>query len=68
MYVLKVTVGDVYGLNFLGCCLCLFKNSRSGVLYFVSASLFLSLILVCQHGISSALNVWDLMVMLFSEE
>ena len=65
IYVLKVTVIDVCGLNYHGCCLCLFKNCRLGVLLFVSVSLFLSLILACQHGVLSALNIWDLIVMLF---
>jgi len=68
IYVLKVTVSDVCVLNFVGCCLCHFKNGRSGVLLFVSVSLFLSLILVCQHGVWNALNIRVLLGMLFSEE
>ena len=48
---LKVTVTDVCGLNLVGCCLCLFKNGRSGVLLFVNVSHYLSHILVSQHGV-----------------
>jgi hypothetical protein len=42
----KVTVSDVCGLNFVGYCLCLFKNGGSGILLFVSVSLSWFLILM----------------------
>jgi len=51
LYALKVTVSDVFGLHFIGCCLCLFKNDTSVFLLCVSVSLFLSHYLVCQHGV-----------------
>jgi len=36
--------------------------------YLSVSHFFLSIILVCQHGIQSALNVWALIAMFFSEE
>ena len=38
------------------------------ILLFVSVSIFFSLIFEGQHGLRSALNVWALIAMLFSEE
>jgi len=40
IYVLKFIVSDVCGLNLFVCCLCLFKNGRSGDLLFVCVSHF----------------------------
>ena len=49
LYALTITISDVFGLNLIGCCLCLFKNDRSRVLLFVIVSLFLSLMLFEVH-------------------
>jgi hypothetical protein len=65
--VLKVTVSDVCVLNLVGCCLCLFRMV-SQALHYLSVSHFFPIILVCQHGVLSELNIWNLIVMLFCEE
>ena len=62
-------VGYDCALSFVGCCLCHFKNSMLGQVSVISWCLnFLSLILLCRHGVQSALIIWALIAMLFSEE
>ena len=62
-------VGDDCALSFVWCHLCHFKNGMLGQGSVICQCLtFLSLILVCQHGVRSALNIWGLIVMLFNEE
>jgi hypothetical protein len=62
-------VGNNCGLFYVGSCLCYFKNCLLGrgsvICHLIN---FLSLILVWQHGIRSELNIWALILMLFSEE
>jgi len=62
-------VGDVSGLSLVGSCLCQFKISTLGyVCHALSMSYFLYLPLWCQHDVWSALNIWAVIVILFSEE
>jgi hypothetical protein len=68
--VFQVTIGDVFGLSLVGCNFCSFKSGRLGqeARYLSVSYFFWPLILACQHGISSALNIWVLITLLFCKE
>ena len=56
-------------MSFIGCHLCRFKNGMLSQGSAICQCLtFLPLILVCQHGVRGALNIWTVIAMFFSEE